>query len=48
MRGNQYSCGFQRMLRYWRLLAKVGSVESLTLYLSNSSSLAEADDPIRD
>jgi len=36
------------MLLYWRELAKVGGFESLTLRLSKSSALAEADAPIRD
>jgi hypothetical protein len=31
MRRSQYSCGFQRMLLYWRELAEVGGVESLNL-----------------
>jgi hypothetical protein len=33
---SQYSCGFQRMSLYWRELAKVGGVESLTLRYSPS------------
>jgi hypothetical protein len=43
MRGNQYSCWFQRMLLYCRKLTEAGGVESLTLRLLDGCNYREWD-----